>query len=110
MLLDANLQNAEAVGMLDQVMKIAMMTKRETDLVGWYKDNHVLGIIFTEVNPGGNRPLTDSLLLRIEGALTKHLGRETATKIAISMHLFPQDLDRTLRGREEGSKLHTVFQ
>src|SRR5882762_2567731 len=48
MLLDANLENGPAAGILRQAVDIMIATKRETDLVGWYQRAAILGIIFTE--------------------------------------------------------------
>jgi len=50
MLIDANLEDGEAAGILRQSVDIALASSRETDLVGWYKEDAILGIIFTEVN------------------------------------------------------------
>src|ERR1700747_3023500 len=47
MLLDANLENGPAEGILRKAVDIVIATKRETDLVGWYNRGAILGIIFT---------------------------------------------------------------
>ena len=82
MLIDANLENGTAEVILRQAVDIVVSSKRETDLVGWYKQGAILGIIFTEVNLEGE--LTETLRAKVETAFIKHLGRDRSAKIAIS--------------------------
>ena len=98
MLLDANLENGSAAGILKEAAEIMVASKRETDLIGWYKESAILGAIFTEVNIEGERPVTETLRAKFETALAKHLGREKAAKIAISMHIFPESWDKNHSG------------
>src|SRR5579864_8492053 len=88
MLIDANLENGTAEVILRQAVDIVVSSKRETDLVGWYKQGAILGVIFTEVNLEGE--LTETLRAKMETAFIKHLGRDRSAKIAISVHIFPE--------------------
>jgi lipopolysaccharide/colanic/teichoic acid biosynthesis glycosyltransferase len=106
MLLDANLENGTAEQILKQAVEIVVVSKRETDLVGWYKQGAILGVIFTEVNLEGDTPITETLRTKIETAFVKHLGRERASKIAISMHIFPESWDKNSSGWVADSKLY----
>ena len=107
MLLDANAENGAAEGILTQAVNIIVASKRETDLVGWYRLNAILGIIFTEVSLEGDLPITDKLRTKIETAFVKHLGQERATKIAVSLHIFPESLDKTSSDWVADSKLYS---
>jgi lipopolysaccharide/colanic/teichoic acid biosynthesis glycosyltransferase len=106
MLLDANLEHGPAEEILRQAVEIAVASKRETDLVGWYKLCAILGIIFTEVSLDGDTPITETLRAKIETAFIKHLGRERASKIAISVHIFPESWDKNSSGWVADSKLY----
>jgi lipopolysaccharide/colanic/teichoic acid biosynthesis glycosyltransferase len=106
MLLDANLEHGPAEEILRQAVEIAVASKRETDLVGWYKQGGILGIIFTEVSLEGDTPITETLRSKIETAFLKHLGRERASKIAISVHIFPESFDKNGSGWVADSKLY----
>jgi lipopolysaccharide/colanic/teichoic acid biosynthesis glycosyltransferase len=106
MLLDANLENGTAEEILRQAVDIVVASKRETDLVGWYKEGAILGIIFTEVSLEGEVPITDTLRTKIETAFLKHLGRERAARIAISLHIFPESWDKNSSGWVADSKLY----
>ena len=106
MLLDANLENGTAEEILRQAVDIVVASKRETDLVGWYKQGAILGIIFTEVSLDGELPITETLRAKIETAFVKHLGRDRAAKIAISLHVFPESWDKNSSGWVADSKLY----
>ncbi len=106
MLLDANLEDGTAAEILKNAVEVVLASKRETDLVGWYKQDMILGVIFTEVSVEGELPVTETLRAKIETALIKHLGREPASKIAISLHLFPENWDKDHTGWVADSKLY----
>jgi hypothetical protein len=106
MLLDANLENGSASGILKQAFNVAMVSKRETDLVGWYKENTIVGVIFTEVNLDGDRAITETLRAKIETSLIKHLGQDRAGKIAISLHVFPEGQDKNHSGWAKAPRLY----
>lgn len=106
MLLDANLENGAAEGILLQAVDIIVATKRETDLVGWYKNGSIVGVIFTEVNLEGEVPIADTLRMKMETAFIKHLGRERAARVAISLHVFPESWDKDSTGWVADSKLY----
>lgn len=90
MLLDANLENGPAEEILRKAVEVVLATKRETDLFGWYRQGAILGIIFTEVSVEEELPITATLRNKIETAFVKQLGRDRASKIAMSMHVFPE--------------------
>jgi lipopolysaccharide/colanic/teichoic acid biosynthesis glycosyltransferase len=106
MLLDANLENGTAERILMRAVEVIVATKRETDLVGWYRQGGILGIIFTEVTLDGERPITETLRAKVDTAFIKHLGRDRAARIAISTHLFPENWDRNSSGRVADSALY----
>jgi len=106
MLLDANLENGTAEEILRQAVGVVVASKRETDLVGWYKQDAILGVIFAEVSLEGDLPITETLRSKIETAFVKHLGRDRAAKIAISLHVFPESWDKNSSGWVADSKLY----
>lgn len=110
MLLDANLENGAAEGILRQAGDIVVSSKRETDLAGWYKHGAILGIIFTEVTMEGELPITETLHAKIQAAFVKHLGHDRAAKIAMSVHLFPEGWDKNGTAWVEDSKFYPVPQ
>ena len=90
MLLDANSETETTVAIIKQAAHVALITKRETDVVGWYKENAILGMIVTEVSLQAINALMEILRNKIEAAFIQHLGQQKAAKISISMHVFPE--------------------
>ena len=58
------------------------------------------------MNPEGEVPVTEMLRTKIETAFVRHLGRDRAAKIAISLHIFPESWDKNCAGWVADSKLY----
>ena len=92
MLLDSEpiRKSGSDVGFPERLVSIVAEATRETDLVGWYEDGTVLAVIFTEINLEGKSPITEILHSKIIRALREHLGHKLASKLAITVHIFPE--------------------
>jgi exopolysaccharide biosynthesis polyprenyl glycosylphosphotransferase len=106
MLMDAHMENGSAAGILKEAVDAVMVTKRETDLIGWYRQGAILGVIFTEVNDGANQPITEILRAKFETSFADRMGKNRAAKIAISFHIFPETWDKNLSGWQADAKLY----
>jgi len=106
MLMDAHLENGSAAGILKEAVEIVIASKRETDLIGWYRQGAILGVIFTEVNTGTDRPITEILRNKFETTLAERMGKSRAAKIAVSFHVFPEIWDKNQSGWQADSKLY----
>jgi lipopolysaccharide/colanic/teichoic acid biosynthesis glycosyltransferase len=94
MLLDAHRENRLAEKILLQALAVVGAGTRQTDLVGWYKQGTVVGVIFTELgNDESTAPIVEALSTKVRATLHENLGREQAAKIVISCHLFPEQWD-----------------
>ena len=106
MLMDAHLENGSAAGILKEAVEIVIASKRETDLIGWYRQGAILGVIFTEVNAGADSPITEILRKKYETTLAERMGKHRSAKIAISFHVFPEIWDKNDSGWQADSKLY----
>ena len=86
---ETNGELASNYNFLSRVQTVLLKTTRETDLVGWYKSGAALGVIFTEISLEFSTPITEILKTKVLTALQKELGSETASRIVLSVHLFP---------------------
>jgi lipopolysaccharide/colanic/teichoic acid biosynthesis glycosyltransferase len=77
---------------LDSVMRTLLNSTRETDIKGWYKDQSIVGVIFTEIGTGDGRVVANALLTRVTSALSSTLTIDDIKQIHISFHVFPDDL------------------
>ena len=96
MLLDAHalFQNGNSGRLLEQLTSAVLASSRETDLIGWYKQGSILGVIFTEVNLSEKNPITQALLGKVVKALHERVDRQYASKVVITAHLFPENFNQ----------------
>ena len=74
-----------------QIMAAISPLTRETDLVGWYKVDSVIGILFTEMDAACDPNLiVNPILAKVVPALNSHLPPAKASRITISWHVFPE--------------------
>ena len=106
MLLDAMHEEGPAAPLLARALKVVERSSRETDVVGWYKNGVILGVIFTEVATDGKEPVTETLRRKILAGLESEVGPEQSTKIAISFHVFPDQWDREQKDWTADRKLY----
>jgi len=78
---------------LDGVIKAAKAARRETDPSGWYKNNSVLGIIFTELGAMDAETTINKLIDKVREALAVNLSSEDFKYVFLSIHVFGDDSD-----------------
>ena len=74
-----------------QIMAAISPLTRETDLVGWYTCDAVIGVLFTQMSAIADPNLiVNPILAKVVPALNSHLPPAKASRIAISWHVFPE--------------------
>ncbi len=91
---DASVEASVAERLLSQVILVLLKSTRETDLVGWYRNGTSLGVIFTEISLEFATPITEILRSKVVNALQNELSSKTTSKLAVTVHLFPESRDR----------------
>lgn len=106
---------------LGKIVSALSASTRDTDVTGWYSNNCVVGVMFTEISieEGGSTPST--IITRVTHTLQKNLTLEQFNRVTLSFHVFPEDWDeeapqgptsRTLYPdllqRENGRKLSRI--
>jgi len=96
MLLDAAafVADGTAEKILPKIQSVILNSSRETDIVGWYKDGIVLGVIFTEVSVETKHPITEILRSKVVNALQQELNRPASSKLVVTVHLFPESPEK----------------
>ena len=74
------------------ILSALQAATRETDVMGWYEANSVVGVMFTEITLDNNLILS-TILGRISDVLRDRLTTEQFTEIKFSFHLFPEEWD-----------------
>lgn len=71
---------------LKKITLALFSTTREIDIKGWYEHDHVIGVLFSQVNEG----CKDSVRKKISRALCECLDPDEMRKIEITIHVFPE--------------------
>jgi lipopolysaccharide/colanic/teichoic acid biosynthesis glycosyltransferase len=85
------LADKQGLILLDMLASLQGAT-RETDVMGWYKSDSVVGVMFTEIVLDNNAVLS-TILSRMGEVLRGQLDTEQFSRIKFSFHVFPDDWD-----------------
>lgn len=83
-----------------------LSSTRETDVIGWYKDQSILGAIFTELIIYDKSSLLSTMLSRVSSILSDNLTFEQFNQISISFHFFPDKWDDDANQRPSNPTLY----
>lgn len=91
---------------LSRIAEALLASSRDTDLVGWYKDDSIVGTIFTGLIVPDKRAVLDTFLAKISATLQGELTADEFSQVRISFHLFPDDWDHEKPGRPTNAALY----
>ena len=100
-----NLPTEKNGRILLEILTALQAATRETDVMGWYESNSVVGVMFTEITPDNNLILS-TILSRISDVLRGRLTNEQFSQIKFSFHLFPEEWDPTNPERPSNPTLY----
>jgi lipopolysaccharide/colanic/teichoic acid biosynthesis glycosyltransferase len=73
--------------LVENVIQSLKLGTRQTDIMGWYKDNAVIGVIFTELRL--ENPAVGKILERVNAALRTRLTSEQIAALTVSICVYP---------------------
>jgi lipopolysaccharide/colanic/teichoic acid biosynthesis glycosyltransferase len=91
---------------LDCIMAALLASCRDTDLVGWYKEHGIVGVMFTGLVVNDKNSILSAILNRVSETLRNELTFEQFSQISISFHIFPDDWENDKPGRPSNSALY----
>jgi len=108
MLLDLHAvhKNGSSSIFIERLTSVVSDAIRETDIIGWYEEDVILAVIFTEINLEGKNPVTEVLHSKVVAALRDNLDHRLASNLVISVHLFPESWDKDRPDRVADVKLY----
>ena len=74
--------------LVKNVIQSLQSCARQTDVIGWYKHNTIIGVIFTELRH--EEPPIGTILQRVNAALHARLTPEQINAVTLSIYLYPQ--------------------
>jgi exopolysaccharide biosynthesis polyprenyl glycosylphosphotransferase len=86
--------NGNALTFADKLVTAVAGATRETDIIGWYEEFSTLAVIFTEINPIPEVSIPEVLHNKVVKALHENLDHRYAAKLVLSVHMFPDNLDK----------------
>jgi lipopolysaccharide/colanic/teichoic acid biosynthesis glycosyltransferase len=108
MLLEAgNHQETEKSGkLLDNILSVLLLSIRETDIIGWYKDRITGGVMFTGLTGNDKNSVLSVILGKVSATLRAQLSSDHLSQVSISFHFFPDDWDHDNSGRPSNPSLY----
>jgi lipopolysaccharide/colanic/teichoic acid biosynthesis glycosyltransferase len=78
------------------ISKALLRCTRETDIIGWYLEDHLIGVIGTEIGHVRSKVVQDRMLEKIRAAFPEAIGLNEHTQITVSFHFFPEESDHDI--------------
>ena len=91
---------------LKSIQSALLASCRDTDLVGWYKDGQIIGVLFTGLEIKSRSLILTSILNRVSGALQDELTFEQFSQVGITFHVFPDEWEDGESDRPSNSVLY----
>ncbi|HUV68963.1 MAG TPA: sugar transferase [Terracidiphilus sp.] len=91
---------------LESMASALLASSRETDMIGWYKDQKTVGVMFTGIVSDDKNSILSTILNRVKSMLRDELVFNHASQISISFHFFPDDWDHGNAGRPSNPALY----
>lgn len=91
---------------LDKILLALSLSTRETDVTGWYKNNSVVGVMFTEFGDEDRNTILSTMMTRVSETLRNNLNSQQFGLISISFHLFPEEWNHDIPQRPSNPTLY----
>jgi lipopolysaccharide/colanic/teichoic acid biosynthesis glycosyltransferase len=98
--------NRMALGRLISALSIST---RATDVVGWYKDYCVIGVLYTEITCDDQDSIVRTIMSRVNETLRRTLSMEQLNQIGMSFHLFPESWNGDTHNRPTNPTFYPDF-
>jgi lipopolysaccharide/colanic/teichoic acid biosynthesis glycosyltransferase len=103
----ANHQGSQENGrILDGMVHAMLLSSRETDVIGWYKDRTTVGVMFTDLVASEKSSILSVILSKVSTALRDQLTPDQFTQVRTSFHFFPDHWDQDDFGRPSNPVLY----
>ena len=96
MLLDmGDHRSSEAGGKnVNKLLTALAASTRETDIPGWYENDRIVGMMFTEICFEDRETIVSTMIARLSDVLRNNLSLDQFNRVSISFHVFPEDWDQ----------------
>jgi len=104
MLLDLSQRSAatDSRTCLRKILSAMPRITRETDIAGWYKENAIIGVMFTEITFDDPNSIPSAMLSRVHEMLKATLSTQQLLQIRMEFQVLPET-------RNDASVVHESF-
>ena len=85
---------------LNKILSTLSSMLRETDVTGWYKEDSVVGVMFTEITLDDQGTIPATMMKRVSQTLKGRLTPQQFYQLGISFHLLPEAREHPLPPQE----------
>ena len=93
-------------GPLDSMLSALLLSIRETDVIGWFKDREAIGVMYTGLEPGDKNSTLSTIQSRVSATLGDSVTFDQLSQVKISFHFFPDDWGSDSSGRPNNPALY----
>jgi exopolysaccharide biosynthesis polyprenyl glycosylphosphotransferase len=94
---------------LGKVITALSASTRATDVVGWFKSNSVVGVLFTEIIIDDQSSIVSTMMARVSETLGHSLTLDQFNQVKISFHVYPEPWDGGMFERPSNPMLYPDF-
>jgi lipopolysaccharide/colanic/teichoic acid biosynthesis glycosyltransferase len=94
---------------LGQIISALSASSRATDVVGWYRNHSVVGVLFTEIIIDDQSSIVSTMMVRVSETLSKTLSLDQFNQVRISFHVYPESWDGSMFDRPSNPMLYPDF-
>ena len=84
------LVNGQKIRSVHKVTAAISDATRETDIIGWYVENAVIGVIGTELGNATPKLIKQRFLEKLRCVFEDTIGKDKASGVSVSFHFFPE--------------------
>jgi lipopolysaccharide/colanic/teichoic acid biosynthesis glycosyltransferase len=104
-----DIRPTESSRALGKVITALSGSTRATDVVGWFKNNSVVGVLFTEIIIDDQSSIVSTMMARVSETLGQSLTLEQFNQVKISFHVYPEPWDGGMFDRPSNPMLYPDF-
>jgi hypothetical protein len=91
---------------LRRILSAMPRITRETDIAGWYKENSIIGVMFTEITFDDQNSIPPTMLSRVHEMLKRTLSTQQLLQIRIEFQVLPEAKNDASLVRESFSPVY----
>ena len=85
------ISDKQKIRTVQKITRTLCSVTRETDIIGWYVHDHILGVIATEIGKASSAEVREKMSQKFRAAFLEGLGPNKASQISVSFHFFPEE-------------------